>query len=102
MVPGMGHCKGGPRPNSFATLTALDNWVTKGVAPGAITATNTGSGRTMPLCKFPEEARYVGGPVNVATSWRCDATDERLLEIGYDGVLAGANRDLSTGEAAEP
>ena len=90
MVPGMGHCTAGPGPNSFATLTALDNWVTNGAAPEAILATNTGTGRTMPLCKFPEEARYVGGPINVASSWKCDAADKRLLEIGYDGILAGA------------
>lgn len=90
MVPGMGHCKAGQGPNSFATLTALDNWVTNGAAPEAILATNTGTGRTMPLCKFPEEARYVGGPINVASSWKCDAADKRLLEIGYDGILAGA------------
>jgi feruloyl esterase len=93
MVPGMGHCKGGPGPNSFDTLTALDDWVTKGVAPEAIVATNTDSGRAMPLCKFPEEARYVGGPVNVASSWICDPSDRRLLEIGYDGALAAADRD---------
>ena len=62
MVPGMGHCgEGGegPGPNSFDTLMALDNWVSHGMAPEAIIATNNRSGRTMPLCKFPEEASYV-------------------------------------------
>ena len=93
MVPGMGHCKGGPGPNSFNTLTALDDWVSKGIAPESIVAKNIESSRTMPLCKFPEEARYVGGEVNVASSWECDARDKRLLEIGYDGALAGADAD---------
>lgn len=92
MVPGMGHCKAGSGPNSFATLTALDNWVTNGTAPDSIPATNTDSGRTMPLCKFPEEARWTGGPIDVASSWTCDAADRRLLAIGFDGVLAGAQR----------
>jgi feruloyl esterase len=93
MVPGMGHCTGGSEPNSFDTLRALDDWVTKGVAPEAIVATDPGGTRTMPLCRFPEEARYVGGPIAAASSWACDATDERLLKIGVDGVLAGADRD---------
>jgi feruloyl esterase len=92
MVPGMGHCTGGPGPNSFDTLKALDDWVTKDVAPEAIVATSSG-GRTMPLCKFPEEARHTGGPVDVAKSWICDASDDRLLQTGFDGTLAGANLD---------
>ena len=93
MVPGMGHCTGGPGPNSFDTLKALDDWVTKGVAPEAIVATSPDGTRTMPLCRFPEEARYVSGPIAAGRSWACDATDERLLKIGVDGVLAGADRD---------
>ena len=92
MVPGMGHCTGGPGPNSFDTLKALDDWVTKNVPPEAIVATSSG-GRTMPLCKFPEEARYTGGAVDVAKSWICNANDDRLLKIGFDGILAGADRD---------
>jgi feruloyl esterase len=91
MVPGMGHCQGGSGPNSFDTLTMLDNWVTRGIAPEAIVASNKLSGRTMPLCKFPEEARYVGGPVDVAQSWTCDPDDRRLLEVGFDGAFAGAD-----------
>ena len=61
IVPGMGHCGGGSTqtPNSFDTLQALHNWVTKGVAPEGIVATAT-NGRTMPLCKWPEEASYLG------------------------------------------
>ena len=47
----------------------------------------------MPLCKFPEEAKYVGGPIDAASSWVCPATDRRLLEIGPDGALAGAGRE---------
>ncbi len=97
MVPGMGHCGNGAGPNSFATLSALDAWVSTGVAPEGIVATNTTSGRTMPLCKFPEEARDVGGPVDAAESWVCRASDQRLLGSGVDGVLAGAGRDYGVG-----
>jgi tannase/feruloyl esterase len=89
MVPGMGHCTAGSGPNSFATLVALDSWVSDNVAPDALVAVNT-AGRSMPLCKFPEEAKYVGGPVDSASSWVCPEDDRRLLQIGPDGALAGA------------
>jgi feruloyl esterase len=90
MVPGMGHCAAGSGPNSFATLPALDAWVSDGAAPEAIVATNTATGRSMPLCQFPEEAKYAGGPVQAASSWICSTDDRRLLRIGPDGALAGA------------
>jgi feruloyl esterase len=32
MVPGMGHCGGGPGVNSFDSIGALEKWVEKGVA----------------------------------------------------------------------
>ncbi len=97
MVPGMGHCSGGSGPNSFATLKALDDWVSNGIAPEAIVASNSGGGRTMPLCKFPEEARYRSGPLDSAGSWACRPEDRRLLEIGPDGALAGADADYAPG-----
>jgi len=89
--PGMGHCGGGVAPNSFDTLQALHNWVTKGVAPEGIVATAT-NGRTMPLCKFPEEASYSGsGDVNLAANWTCNANDTRMLQVGSNGTTAGAD-----------
>jgi len=49
-------------------------------------------GRTMPLCKFPEEARYSGsGDVNLAVNWTCNPDDQRMLLVGRDGVAAGAD-----------
>jgi feruloyl esterase len=91
IVPGMGHCGGGIAPNSFDTLQALHNWVTKGAAPEGIVATAT-NGRTMPLCKFPEEARYLGsGDVNLAANWTCNANDTRMLRVGGNGTAAGAD-----------
>jgi feruloyl esterase len=62
----------GPGANSFDTLTALENWVEKGYAPDGIVATNMTSGRSMPLCKYPGQATYIGGNLNRATSWACD------------------------------
>jgi feruloyl esterase len=96
MVPGMHHCVGGPGPNFFDTLTALDRWVDQGEAPEAIIATHFVADtppvvdRTMPLCKFPEEARFSGkGDVNDAANWSCIANDQRLLRPGTDGRAAG-------------
>jgi feruloyl esterase len=99
MVPDMQHCGGGPGPNVFDTLTALDNWVEQGVAPNGIIAAHfTGNDptkpvdRTMPLCKFPEQAVHTGGPVNVAASWQC-TRNRRLLELGANGRTAGLGED---------
>jgi len=95
IVPGMGHCGGGVAPDSFDTLQALDNWVTNGVAPEGIVATAP-NGRTMPLCKFPEEASYSGsGDVNLAANWSCNPNDKRMLQVGRDGRTAGADRETA-------
>jgi len=96
MVPGMQHCGGGPGPNFFDTLTALENWRENGTAPDAITAAHytgnnpaMGVDRTMPLCKFPEEAQYSGsGAYNNGANWSCTA-NRKLLEVGADGAAAG-------------
>ncbi len=75
MAPGMGHCAGGPGPNSFDMLTALENWVEKGVAPDKILATHSTGGkidRTRPLCPYPAVARYTGkGSMDEAANFVC-------------------------------
>jgi feruloyl esterase len=95
MVPGMGHCGSGTSPNSFDTLETLTHWVEHGAAPDALPASNQSTGRSMPLCKYPEEASYVGGPINSAISGMCDPHDLRLLGIGSDGTLAGADHNAA-------
>ncbi len=63
MVPGMGHCSGGPGPNSFDMQTALEQWVEHGVAPDVITGSHLigpGKIRTRPLCAYPKVAVYSG------------------------------------------
>ena len=93
MVPGMQHCTGGSGPNTFDTLSALEKWVEKGVAPDAIPATHSTSSaidRTMPLCKFPEEAHYKGsGDMNDSSNWSCPQKDQSLLAAGPNGTQAG-------------
>jgi feruloyl esterase len=100
MVPGMSHCGGGPGPNVFDTLTALDNWVEKGTAPASLLATHfvdnnphAAPDRTMPLCPFPAAARYLGtGDVNNAANWSCIANRD-LLKVRANGVKAGLRRN---------
>ncbi len=45
MVPGMLHCGGGPGPNSFDMLTALENWVEKRQPPERVIALSQHVGR---------------------------------------------------------
>jgi hypothetical protein len=74
MVPGFQH-GGGVFIPSVDLLGALDNWVTHGVAPETLTATDIApatNGRSRPLCRYPEFPRYVGkGNVNLASSFTC-------------------------------
>lgn len=75
IAPGVGHCGSGPGPNTFDALTALQNWVEKGVAPQRIIASHLTDGvvdRTRPLCPYPQEAVYMGsGDTNKAENFVC-------------------------------
>jgi feruloyl esterase len=77
MAPGMGHCAGGPGPNQFDAVTALEQWVEKGVAPDMLIATHSVAGkvdRARPLCPYPQVARYKGtGSIDEAASFSCAA-----------------------------
>ena len=77
LAPGMGHCSGGPGPNQFDMLSALEQWVEKGVAPDRIVATHSTNGkidRTRPLCMYPQVARWKGtGSTDDAVNFACVA-----------------------------
>jgi feruloyl esterase len=77
MVPGMQHCSGGPGPNTFDMLTALENWVEKGKAPKQVLASHVTEGvpdRTRPLCVYPQVAVYTGkGGTDDAANFVCRA-----------------------------
>jgi feruloyl esterase len=77
IAPGMGHCSGGPGPNQFDHLTALEQWVEKGVAPDKLIATHSTAGkidRTRPLCLYPQVARWKGtGSSDDAANFTCVA-----------------------------
>ena len=93
MVPGMQHCTGGAGPNTFDTLSAVEKWVEQGDAPDGILATHATNNvvdRTMPLCQFPEQARYRGsGDLKDASNWSCPKQDRSLLAVGPNGEQAG-------------
>ncbi len=81
MAPGMAHCSGGEGPNTFDALTALDQWVEHGKAPGRIIAAHSVNGivnRTRPWCPYPEVAKYKGsGSIDDAASFACVREKER-------------------------
>ena len=96
MVPGMAHCGGGPGPNFFGgfgpaatqpdikrdpehdVLSALVQWVEKGVAPDHIIAAhvkNDKIDRARLLCPYPKVARWNGaGSSDDETNFICDTS----------------------------
>ena len=75
LVPGMHHCGGGPGPDQFDTLSALEAWVEHGKAPDAIQASTKPDApvqHRLPLCPYPQQGRYRGtGESNDPANWRC-------------------------------
>ena len=77
VAPGVDHCAGGPGADQVDLLTPLDRWVTRGRAPGELTAAKVdpSTGATLltrPLCIYPAYPRYKGhGDPNKASSFIC-------------------------------
>ncbi|MGH8303107.1 MAG: tannase/feruloyl esterase family alpha/beta hydrolase [Steroidobacteraceae bacterium] len=120
LAPGMGHCGGGPGPDYFGqffheggpsgaqpldarddVVTALDHWVDGGTRPRDLIATKYEHDvigdrviRKMPLCPYPEEARYRGGSTDRSASWVCSPKDARLEESDSAGARAGVDAPL--------
>lgn len=74
LAPGVLHCRGGAGPDQFDALTALENWVERGVAPTSMIATKQGTTMSRPLCAYPKLPRYRGGEPNDAASFTCAAS----------------------------
>ncbi|WUR84369.1 tannase/feruloyl esterase family alpha/beta hydrolase [Streptomyces phaeochromogenes] len=74
-IPGMGH--GGPAAftASWDSLTAIQRWSEKGIAPNEPVVTDinpAADGRTRPLCEYPEWPRYNGlGDPDRAENFTC-------------------------------
>ena len=96
MAPGMGHCGGGPGPDSFGQFgwlptrgpddpkrdayLALEQWTEGGTAPAEIIAAKYADEMssqvkmTRPLCPYPQAAKYKGsGDTNKAENFFCVA-----------------------------
>lgn len=76
LVPGMGHCSGGPATDGFDPLAAMQAWVEQGVAPDTMLAKagpfTPWPGRTRPLCAYPKVTAYKGsGGIETAASFSC-------------------------------
>lgn len=73
-IPGYGHAFSTVFNAAWDSLTTLENWVEKGVAPPPQTVTDTIGlpGRTRPLCEYPSWPRYRGhGDADAASSFVC-------------------------------
>ena len=75
MAPGVAHCRGGPGPDRFDAVGAIERWVEQGVAPDRIIASKVVNGevrRSRPLCVYPQVARYGGsGSIDDAANFAC-------------------------------
>lgn len=92
MLPGVQHCMAGPGADMIGqswtwpaqdplhnVRAALEDWVEKGMAPGALTATKTADGNpdgapvmTRLVCPYPRSAKYKGsGDTSKAESFAC-------------------------------
>jgi hypothetical protein len=90
MGAGVSHCRGGPGPNEFGQqggdqapshdmVSALYQWVEKGVAPSEVVATKFADDdpekpavMTRPICMYPLVPRYKGqGSTNEAQNFVC-------------------------------
>jgi len=74
MIPGMGHCGGGPGPNNWDKLKPLVDWVENARLPDLLVATHTSGGKVdneRPVCAFPRTAVYTGpwGGQNTPSNW---------------------------------
>jgi feruloyl esterase len=77
LIPGMFHCGGGPGCGTVDWLTAIVDWVEKGIAPEKMIGAQVVGGetkRTRPLCPYPAVAKYKGtGSIDAAENFTCGA-----------------------------
>jgi feruloyl esterase len=75
MIPGMGHCSGGPGPNEWDKLAPLVRWVEKGEAPNHVVAVHRDKDGKVDnerkICAYPQKAVYTGpaGGQNDRANW---------------------------------
>jgi feruloyl esterase len=89
LVPGMQHCSGGIGPDQFDTLSAIEAWVEHGKAPDAIEAStkpDASAPHSLPLCPYPQQARYSGsGALGDLANWKCAVPGRETARSGHGG-----------------
>jgi Tannase and feruloyl esterase len=73
-IPSYGHAVSSTFNAAWDSLTTLENWVERGIAPPPQLVADTAGvpGRTRPLCEWPLWPKYRGsGEVNAAGSFEC-------------------------------
>jgi Tannase and feruloyl esterase len=92
-APGVGHCGlGSTGPVPADPFGALVKWVEHGVAPDSLLARGgsaaPASGRTRPVCAYPETAIYNGtGNINDASSFHCGGDVETPKVVCSDVLV---------------
>jgi feruloyl esterase len=59
-----------PIPNRYDQTALLFDWVERQIAP-PMSVVLTAGDRSLPLCSYPQYPRYVRGPADTASSYRC-------------------------------
>lgn len=73
LLPGVGHCFGGPGADKVDYLTAINDWASGDPAPERLIGTNADGSLTRPHCAWPNVAHYSGeGDPNAPASWTCE------------------------------
>jgi hypothetical protein len=90
-APGVGHCGGGAGPSPVDPFGALVKWVEKGVAPASLLASGgtaaPATGRTRPLCPYPQHAIYDGsGSIDDAANFHCGGNLEKPAVVCADVI----------------
>ena len=84
MIPGMGHCRGGPGPDTFDKVEVLEKWVEQGIAPDRIIASHRSEGvvdLTRPLCPYPKVAHWkASGSTTDPANFACVNPKEQGIE----------------------
>ncbi len=73
-IPGYAHVVSPAFHAGWDSLTALEHWVEKGIAPQNLVVADSAGvpGRTRPLCEYPSWPKYKGsGDANAAASFVC-------------------------------
>ena len=91
-APGVGHCGGGAGPSPVDPFGALIKWVEQGVPPATLLAAGgtaaPASGRTRPLCPYPQQAIYNGtGSTDDAANFHCGGNLETAAVVCPDVIV---------------